>query len=252
MGRSPIIASVHYPLPPNPEMGVEPDGRHGPENRIVDVRADGPPAPPATEELTSMPLSPHEEPLSAYEEKILAALEEEFRVEDPALDGPLSRTPPSSSITPAFPLPIRHVLYLLAALTGLIAVVAFTAAQLGILGMAVVTCAAVGPWLVWTARSAERRSHAEATSGTPAAMDARKQVTSAWGTLPTAIQYSIALLAVILFLVALALMPPSWRAILGVLFWLVVLPLGLLRLSTRWTSSTPRQGTPPPDPTTTT
>src|SRR3954453_22172966 len=129
MGRSPIIASVHYPLPPNPEMGVEPDGRHGAENRSVDVRADGLPAPPATEELTSMPLSPHEEPLSAYEEKILAALEEEFRVEDAELDAVLSRTPPSPSPAPAFPLPIRHVLLLLAALGGLTAVVALTAGQ---------------------------------------------------------------------------------------------------------------------------
>jgi hypothetical protein len=63
------------------------------------------------------------------------------------------------------------------------------------------------------------------------------------GALPTAIQYSIALLAVILFLIAAALMPPSWRAILGVVFWLVVLPLGLLRMSTRWSGATPRHGT---------
>ena len=41
-------------------MGVDPDG-------------------PTTEELTSVPLSPHGEPLSAYEEKVLAALEEEDR-----------------------------------------------------------------------------------------------------------------------------------------------------------------------------
>ena len=56
---------------------------------------------------------------------------------------------------------------------------------------------------------------------------------SAWGALPTAIQYGVPLLAVVLFLVALALIPPSWRAILGVVLWLVVLPLGLLRLSAR-------------------
>jgi hypothetical protein len=89
------------------------------------------------------------------------------------------------------------------------------------------------PWLVWTARSAERRFHAAVTSETPAAMVARKHVTSAWSALPTAVQYSIALLAVVLFLITAALMPPSWRAILGVVFWLVVLPLGLLRISGR-------------------
>jgi hypothetical protein len=200
-------------------------------------------APQSPEELTSMPLSPHEEPLSAYEQKVLAAFEEEFRVEDPELDALLSRTPPSPSTPPAFPLSIRHVLLLLAALTGLTAVVALTAGQLGVLGIAAVTCAAVVPWLVWSARSAERRSHAEATSKPSAAMVARKHVTSALGALPTAIQYSIALLAVILFLIAAALMPPSWRAILGVVFWLVVLPLGLLRMSTRWSGATPRHGT---------
>jgi hypothetical protein len=224
-------------------MGVDPDGPTVPQNSIVDVSADGPPAPRATEELTSMPLSPHEEPLSAYEKKVLAALEEEFRVEDPELDAVLSRTPPSPSTAPAFSLPIRHVLVLLAALTGLTAVVALTAGQLGVLGIAAVTCAAVVPWLVWTARSAERRSRAEATSKPPAATVPRKHVTSAWAALPTAIQYSIALLAVILFLIAAALMPPSWRAILGVVFWLVVLPLGLLRISTRWSGATPRHGT---------
>jgi hypothetical protein len=224
-------------------MGVDPDGPHSSQTEIVDVSADGPPAPRATEELTSMPLSPQEEPLSAYEEKVLAALEEELRVEDPELDAVLSRIPPSPSTAPAFPLPIRHALLLLAALTGLIAVVTFTAGQLGVLGIAAVTCAAVGPWLVWTARSAKRRSRAETTSGPPAAMVARKNVTSAWAALPTAIQYSIALLAVILFLIAAALMPPAWRAILGVVFWLVVLPLGLLRMSTRWSGATRRHGT---------
>src|SRR5919112_2049240 len=118
------------PPQPDPEMGVDPDGPHSPQNSIVDVSADGPPAPRATEELTSMPLSPHEEPLSAYEQKVLAAFEEEFRVEDPELDAVLSRTPPSPSTAPGFPLPIRHVLVLLAVLTGLTAVVALTAGQL--------------------------------------------------------------------------------------------------------------------------
>ena len=99
--------------------------------------------------------------------------------------------------------------------------------------MAAVTCAAVVPWLVRTARSAERRSRAEATSGAHAAKVAREPATSAWSALPTAIRYGVLLLAVVLFLVALALAPPAWRAVLGVVLWLVVLPLGLLRLWAR-------------------
>jgi hypothetical protein len=177
-----------------------------------------------------LPPSPHEKPLSPYEEKVLARLEGELRVEDPALAAVLSRTPPSSSTAPAFLPPIRHVFHLLAALTGLIAVVAFAAGQLGVLGMAAVTCAAVVPWLVRTARSTERRSRAEATSGARAAKVAREPATSAWSALPTAVRYGVLILAVVLFLVALALAAPAWRAVLGVVLWLVVLPLGLLRL----------------------
>ena len=180
-----------------------------------------------------MPLSPQEEPLSPYEEEVLAALEEELRVEDPALAAALTRTPPSSSTAPPFLLPVRHVLHLLAALTGLIAVVAFAAGRLGVVGTAALTCTAVVPWLVRTARWAQRRSRAETTSGAEAAEVARKHVSSAWSAPPTAMQYGVPLLAVVLFLLALPLMPPSWRAVLGVVLWLVVLPLGLLRLSTR-------------------
>jgi Flp pilus assembly protein TadB len=126
-----------------------------------------------------MPLPPQEKPLSPYEEKVLATLEEELRVEDPALAATLSRTPQSSSTAAPFLPPIRHVLHLLAALTGLIAVVAFAGGHLGFLGLAAVTCAAVVPWLVRTARSAERRSRVEATSDAESARLAREPVTSA-------------------------------------------------------------------------
>jgi hypothetical protein len=184
-----------------------------------------------------MALPPHEKPLSPYEERVLATLEEEFRVEDPALAAALGGTPPESSTALAVLPPIRHVLLLLAALTGLIAVVALAAGRLGVLGMAVVTCAAVVPWLILTARSAERRSRADATSGAHAAEVARQPVTSSWKALPTAIRYRTLLLAVALFLAALALAPPAWRAVLGVVLWLVVLPSGLLRL---WASGKKR------------
>jgi len=102
-----------------------------------------------------------------------------------------------------------------------------------------VTCAAVVPWLVRTARSVGRRSRAEATSGS-CGEAAREPATSAWSALPTASRYGVLLLAVVLFLVALALAPPAWRAVLGVVLWLVVLPLGLLRLRARAEQRAPR------------
>jgi Protein of unknown function (DUF3040) len=104
--------------------------------------------------------SAQEKPLSLHEQTILAALEEELRVEDPALAAALSQTPPSSPTTPQFR----------------------------------------GP----------------------------RPAGSAWSALPTGIQYGTALLAVVLFLVAQPLVPPSWRAVLGVALWLVVLPVGYL------------------------
>jgi len=175
-----------------------------------------------------MPPSAQEKPLSPHEQTVLAAVEEELRVEDPALAAALSQIPPSSPTTPPFRLPIRPVLHLLAALAGLIAIVAFTAGRLSVLGMAVVTCAAVVPWLIQTARSATRRSRAEARSGAQAAKIGPRPAGSTWSALPTGIQYGTALLAVVLFLVAQPLVPPSWRAVLGVALWLVVLPAGYL------------------------
>jgi len=64
--------------------------------------------------------------------------------------------------------------------------------------------------------------------GAHAAIVARGPTRSAWSALPTGIQYGAPLLAVVLFLVAQPLVPPSWRAVLGVALWLVVLPVGYL------------------------
>jgi len=128
-----------------------------------------------------MPLSPHEKRLSPHEETILAAVEEELRVHDPALPAALSPTPPSSPTTPPFRPPIGHV-----------------------------------------------RSRAEAASGAHSAKIARRSADPAWSALPTGIQYGAPLLAVVLFLVAQPLMSPLWRGVLGVVLWLVVLPLGFL------------------------
>jgi DUF3040 family protein len=74
----------------------------------------------------------------------------------------------------------------------------------------------------------------ELRAGDPALAAALSQntpssATSAWSALPTGIRYGMPLLAVVLFLAAQPLMPPSWRAVLGVALWLVVLPLVFLR-----------------------
>jgi hypothetical protein len=229
-----FLADENEHIPVALERVVTQLRNEGIDAELVAGKAPGPTGSASVhEELTSVPLSPHEEPLSPYEEEVLAALEEEFRVEDSALAAALTRTPPSSSSTPPFLLPLRHVLHLLAALVGLIAAVAFGAGQLGVLGVAAVTCAAVVPWLVRTACWARRRSRAEATPGAEAARGVQKHVSSAWSALPTGMQYGVLPLAVVLFLVGLVLMPTSWRAVLGVALWLVVLPLGLLRLFAR-------------------
>jgi hypothetical protein len=128
-----------------------------------------------------MPPSSHEKPLSPHEETILAAVEEELRVDDPNLSAARSPTPPSSPTTHPLRLPIRHV-----------------------------------------------RSRAEATSGAHAAKIARRPADSGWSALPTGIQYGTPLLAVVLLLVAQPLVPPLWRGVLGVVLWLVVLPVVFL------------------------
>ena len=98
-------------------------------------------------------------PLSPYEMKVLATIEEELRDEDPALAA-LSRTSLSSfsTFSPRSPLSIGQGLLLLGALIGLAAVCTVFAERLGVVGLAVLTCVAVVPWLVATARSADHRS----------------------------------------------------------------------------------------------
>ena len=56
----------------------------------------------------------------------------------------------------------------------------------------------------------------------------REHAGSSWSALPAGTRYGMPLLAVVLFLAAQPLMPPSWRAVLGVALWLVVLPLAFL------------------------
>jgi|1186.fasta_scaffold464472_2 hypothetical protein len=72
------------------------------------------------------------------------------------------------------------------------------------------------------------RSRAEATSGAHAARIARRPADRAWSALPIGIQYGTPLLAVVLLLVAQPLVPPLWRGVLGVVLWLVVLPVVFL------------------------
>jgi Protein of unknown function (DUF3040) len=181
-------------------------------------------------------------PLSPHEERILATLEEELRAEDPDLDAVLSQTLPSSLAARQFVPPVRHLLHLVAALISLVVAGVFFADQLGVAGMAVLTSAAVLPWLVHAARSAERRSRAVGGSGQKSKEAAWTERASSWGAMPVVAEHGAMLLVVVPILVALALMPPSWRAALGLVLTLVVLPWIILR-SVRQPPGPPPTGT---------
>jgi len=99
-------------------------------------------------------------PLSAHEERALAALEEELHADDPAFAAVLGATPSArwSFLPSALTKP--QVLSLLAALGGLIAAGTLAGARPVVL--AVITGTLLVPWLAWTARSPGRRSRARA------------------------------------------------------------------------------------------
>lgn len=174
-------------------------------------------------------------PLSPYEMKALATIEEELRKEDPTLVAALSRTssPPSSTFHP--PLAIRHVLRLSGALIGLIAVHTVFGDRLGVVGLAVLTSVAVLPWLIATARSAQRRSRAAGGADRrPRSVGGNgRSSRGAGGPLRGG---AAVLLAVVAVLTAAALMPPAWQPVVGfVLTFAVVgwLPRLLLRVVER-------------------
>jgi hypothetical protein len=168
---------------------------------------------------------PHEEngmPLSPHEEKVLAGLAEKLRADDPALAEALGRTPLLAFLTLAFPLSVRSLLVLLAALTGLVAVGAVFADQLGMLGMAAVTCAALVPWLVGATRSAGRGEGALVSRSLPRWIAAALRTGSAR-----------LIVGAVLILAALSLVPSGLRAVVGLVLTFVVLPFLVLRVALR-------------------
>jgi lysylphosphatidylglycerol synthetase-like protein (DUF2156 family) len=169
-------------------------------------------------------------PLSPHEERILATLEEELRTEDPDLAAVFDQTLPSSLTARQFLPAVRPLLQLLAALMTLVAAGVFFADRLGVPGMAALTFAAVLPWLVCATRSAERRSHAGGRPGPQPKIAVGGERPPSRGAVPIVAEHGAMLLVVLLILGALALMPPNWRAVLGLVLTLVVLPWILLRI----------------------
>ena len=161
-------------------------------------------------------------PLSPHEEKVLAGLAEGLRADDPALADALGQAPLSAFPPLSFPLSVRSLVVLLAALTGLTAVGTFFADRLGALGVAAATCAAVVPWLVATARSAGRH---------PVGLLPRRSLQ--WIRTSLATAPARVLVGVVLILGALSLVPSGWRALVGLVLTFVVLPWIVLRLALR-------------------
>ena len=166
-------------------------------------------------------------PLSPHEEKALAALEEGLRTDDPAFAAALEVAPTLSLRLRSLGLPLTalHVLGLVAALAGLITAGALAGDRPVLL--AVATGALVLPWLIATARSAGRLSLPAVGNGI--AKNHRRARRTAW---PLPIGYTALSLAVALLLVALAVAPPTGRAIVGLVVTFVVAPVVALRVMT--------------------
>ena len=150
-------------------------------------------------------------PLSPHEEEVLATLERELRA-DPELAAVLDSAPQSVPAGPPVLLR-RQVVFLVAVLAGLAAVAAVAAEQLGTVGLGALTCVATVPWLVATTRSADRRSRAGAAARARRPSTARTSSTRRL------------LLGALLVVYALAVLPPSWRGVVGMLLSFALLPL---------------------------
>ena len=160
-----------------------------------------------------------------HERKVLATIERTLRDEDPELAAAFGRTPSPSVSTHEFPLSTRGVLLLLGALTGLIAVCTVLAGRLGPAGLAALTAVAVVPWLVATAWSAGRRS--PSPGGTDGGPDRREADDSrrSGDVRPVTAERRL-VLAVVPFLVALAVVVPAWQPAIALV--LILLAANLL------------------------
>jgi len=148
--------------------------------------------------------------VSPHERKVLATIERELRNEDPELVAVLGRTSSLPFSTSDFALSIRHVLLLLGALAGLIAVYTVLADKPGPPGLAAMTAVAVVPWIVAGAWSANRRSLAPAASDGGSDMHDDNKPGTSGDTGPLRAKRRV-LLAVVALLVILALLFPAWQ-----------------------------------------
>jgi len=184
--------------------------------------------------------------VSPHERKVLASIEKQLRAEDSGLAAVLDRPSSPSSSTSAFPLSTRHVLLLLGALTGLIAVYTALAEKPGLPGLAAMTAVAVVPWIVAGAWSAERRSSAAAASDGGSDMRDGNKPGASGGTGPLRTKRRV-LLAVVGGLVVLALVFPAWQPAVALALTLLAanfLPWLVVRVVERFERSsgpTPRR-----------
>ena len=148
--------------------------------------------------------------MSPHERKVLATIEKELRADDSELAAVFDRTSSPSSSTSDFPLSARHVLLLLGALTGLIAVYTVLADKPGPPALAAMTAVAVVPWIVAGAWSAKRRSLAPAASDGGSDVHDDNRPGTSGGTGPLRAKRQV-LLAVVALLVILALLFPAWQ-----------------------------------------
>jgi hypothetical protein len=91
-------------------------------------------------------------PLSPHEARILAAIEEDLREEDPALDAALTEEQPVSAATRQVRLWVRHVVLLTVALFALVLVHSL-GSELGPAASILFTVLLIVPWIVSVLRT---------------------------------------------------------------------------------------------------
>jgi hypothetical protein len=150
-------------------------------------------------------------PLSPYETRILARIEEDLRTDDPHLAAAL-RAPAQPVRRGPSMLSARRALGLVAVLIGLAVVSTIFGERLGVVGLGMLTSIAVVPWLVGATRAAEKQ---ERTT------EPTREITSAardeQGTMePPPTRRAALHLFAALVLVAVAVIPLAWS---GVIPW---------------------------------
>ena len=146
-------------------------------------------------------------PLSPNETTILKTIEEDLRTADPALAALLSGSQQPTARGPSMLL--RPTLGLFAVLVTLVVVATFFADRLGALGLGVLTCVVVVPWLVVAARSTQERRRVTEPTRKTTSVDHDEQGTG--GTVRLLTRRAALHLAVALVLVMLAVVPPGWE-----------------------------------------